>query len=149
MGYGYGVWLVYDDDEIKTEHISHITIACFMKKNEAEKLYAELTKSSDKAVVNISGTSEYYFSSFYDHDTNKMCSWGYNGSCDKWGMYKKICNKYQCDFAFTPHTSIEYGMYPKLLKPININDKKLSCKICCVDIRSDFPEDWKIMQTNK
>ena len=149
MGYGYGVWLVYDDDEIKTEHISHITIACFMKKNEAEKLYAELTKSSDKAVVNISGIPKYYFSSFYDHDTNKMCSWGYNGSCDKWGMYNKLCNKYQCDFAFTPHTSMKYGMFPKLFKPININDKKLYCKICCVDIRSDFPEDWKIIQPNK
>jgi hypothetical protein len=146
MGYGYGVWLVYKDDDMQTEHISHLTIACFMKKYESQKLYNKLIKSSDKVIVNINGQSEYYFSSFYEHDTNKICSWGYNASCEKWDMYKKICNKYQCDFAITPHTSMEYGMFPKLLKPININNKKLHCKICCVDIRSDFPVDWKIIQ---
>ena len=32
MGYGYGVWLIYEHQSLKTEHISHVTVACFMNK---------------------------------------------------------------------------------------------------------------------
>ena len=32
MGYGYGIWLVYDKSEFDTTHIGHVTVACFMKK---------------------------------------------------------------------------------------------------------------------
>ena len=146
MGYGYGIWLIYDDDELKMEHIGHITIACFMQKNEAEKLYNELIKLGNNVGVTINGKSEYYRSSFYEHDTNKICSWGYSGMCTKWTIYKKICERYKCDFSLIPHTSIEYGLYTNLLKPINIKEKNLYCRICCADIRSDFPVDWKIIK---
>ena len=38
MGYGYGIWLVYNPNifKEKTSHIGHITIACFMKKDDAK-----------------------------------------------------------------------------------------------------------------
>ena len=42
MGYGYGVWLVYNNTELKTEHIGHITIACFMNKDNAFNLYRNI-----------------------------------------------------------------------------------------------------------
>ena len=39
MGYGYGVWLIIDDDRwTKTKHVPHVTIACFMTYEDA---YAE------------------------------------------------------------------------------------------------------------
>ena len=148
MGYGYGIWLIYKEDELKTEHIGHVTVSCFMEKEEALELYDELVKKQGiESDIVLNGTPEYYFSSFYEHDKSKMCSWGYNGKCNKWKFYKKICKKYKCDFSSEPHTSIQYEMYPKCLEPINLKTKKkkLECKMVCVDIRSDFPVDWKII----
>ena len=87
MGYGYGIWLVYDDDRLKTEHIGHITIACFMERNESIKLYDEIIhKLGETADIEIIGVPEYFYSSFYKHDNNKLCAWGYNGKCNKWSF---------------------------------------------------------------
>ena len=148
MGYGYGIWLIYNSDELKTEHIGHVTVGCFMNKEEALKLYDEIVKKSGTdADVIFNGQHEFYFSTFYKHDKNKMCSWGYTGKCNKWKIYKKICDNYNCDFSSEPHTSIQYEMYPKQLEPINLSKKKkkMECKLVCVDIRSDFPVDWKVI----
>ena len=147
MGYGYGIWLIYQGDELKTKHLGHVTVGCFMEKEEALKLYDELVKKNGTdADVNLNKLHKFYFSSFYTHDTNKMCSWGYSGKCNKWKLYKKICEKYKCDFSSEPHTSIQYEMYPKHLEPMDMRKKKkLECKLVCVDIRSDFPVDWKVI----
>lgn len=148
MGYGYGVWLVYDDDtEIETEHIGHITIACFMNKEKAIELCTDIIRNfGETAEVEINGTPEYFYSSYYDHDTNKLCAWGYYGKCDKWDLYKFLCETYEGDFSSIPHISKNYEIYPNLLKPHEIENKVLHCKVHCADIRSDFPVDWKILK---
>ena len=67
-------------------------------------------------------------------------------------LYDEIVNKYgdnyKCDFSHIPHTSINYGISPNLLKPYSINNVKIQCKVHCADIRSDFPEDWKLIDSN-
>mgnify|MGYP001158519673 FL=1 len=146
MGYGYGVWLVYNNTELKTEHIGHITIACFMNKDNALNLYRDITNIlGDTTEVEIIGKPEYFPSSYYEHDTNKLCAWGYYGKCNKWELYKNICDNYECDFSSTPHISKEYNLYPNLLKPCEIENKVIQCKVHCADIRSDFPVDWKLL----
>ena len=146
MGYGYGIWLIYNGDELKTEHIGHATVCCFMNKEEALKLYGEIEKKTGcDADITLNGKHEFYFSTFYKHDKNKMCAWGYNGKCNKWKIYKKFCDKYECDFSSDLHISMQYEMYPKHLEPMDIKKKKMGCKLVCVDIRSDFPVDWKVI----
>ena len=67
MGYGYGVWLVYDNNDIinkglHTQHIGHVTIACFMEKKEAYALYRDIEeKMGTNAEIDIYGTPAYYF----------------------------------------------------------------------------------------
>jgi hypothetical protein len=148
MGYEYGIWLIYNGEELKTDHMGHVTVCCFMNKEEALKLYDELVENvgtDDDFTLN--GQHQLYFSTFYKHDTNKMCSWGYSGKCNKWEDYKKICGKYECDFSSEPHTSIQYETSPTCLEPINFRTKKkkLECKLVCVDITSDFPIDWNVI----
>ena len=144
MGYKYGIWLIYDDIELKKDHIGHITVANFMEKNEAERLYYEIIETCGNTVdVSLQGKPDFYYSSFNETDKNKMCSWGYNGKCSKWKKYKNICDKYTCEFSEEIHTSMEYGMFPKLLRPETIKKKKISCQLCCVNMKSDFPVDWK------
>ena len=147
MGYGYGVWLVYNNAEIETEHIGHITIACFMKKNAASHLYRDIIHNfGDTAEVEVNGKPEFFYSSCYKHDTNKLCAWGYNGKCEKWEKYKSICETYECDFSTTPHISKDYNVYADLLKkPYNMENKIIQCKVQWADIRSDFPIDWKLL----
>jgi hypothetical protein len=40
---------------------------------------------------------------------------------------------------------MQYEMYPKHLEPMDIKKRKMECKLVCVDIRSDFPVDWKVI----
>ncbi len=146
MGYGYGVWLVYNNTEVETEHIGHITIGCFMKRDNALELYIDIIRNfGDTAEVEIDGKPEYFYSSYYEHDTNKLCAWGYNGKCDKWEIYKNLCETYECDFSSTPHISKDYNIYPNLLNPYEMENKVIQCKVHCADIRSDFPVDWKLL----
>jgi|SaaInlV_150m_DNA_2_1039686.scaffolds.fasta_scaffold00088_24 hypothetical protein len=153
MGYGYGVWLVYDNNDIinkglHTQHIGHVTIACFMEKKEAYALYRDIEeKMGTNAEIDIYGTPAYYCSSYYEHDTNKLCAWGYNGKCEEWSLYKNICDNYKCDFSDVPHISKEYNLHTKLLNPFKIENTRIKCRLYCADIRSDFPVDWKLLTT--
>jgi hypothetical protein len=81
----FGVWLVYNDD--------------------MQKLYTKLIKTSDKVVVNINGQSEYYFLSFYEHDTNKICSWGYN---DKYSVCPQYSSPLQPSLRVSPLHSLSH-----------------------------------------
>ena len=57
-----------------------------------------------------------------------------------------ISNKYKCDFSYQPHTSIEYAHNASGFKPFCVEKITLNCKVHLVDIRSDFPNDWNIIQ---
>ena len=55
MGYGYGVWLIYEHQSLKTEHISHVTVACFMNKKDAfelrNQIYHEIGGENSKFIL--------------------------------------------------------------------------------------------------
>jgi hypothetical protein len=147
MGYGYGVWLVYKNSELPTKHIGHITIACFMERDEALKLYNDIISNiANRDLVYLSGKSIMFDSGFYEHDKNELYSWGYSGNCRNWHKYKEICQKYKCDFSSSPHISKEYTYTPDSLQPVEMKDMILQCDIHCVDISSDSPYEWKIIQ---
>ena len=147
MGYRYGIWLVYDQKLYNTKHLGHVTLTCFMEKKEAQSLYDELIKKYNKIFLKTDGIPVLFPSQFYPRDQNKICSWGYNYSCNEWNNLKNICNKYDADFSHTPHTSIEYGFDSNLFIPKITDNKKIECDIYFVDIRSDFPNDWKIIES--
>lgn len=146
MGYKYGVWLTYDERHFNTEHIGHVTISCFLTRDDAFRLHREIVQiCGNHADVIIKGKHEYFPSSYYIHDNNKMCSWGYAGTSQLWDKYKTICNDFECDFSPTPHTSIQYAIHPNVFSISDIKDKNITCSIHVADIRSDFPTDWKIL----
>ena len=147
MGYGYGVWLVYDNNELPTKHVGHITIACFMERDEALNLYTNIIDTvGNQEVVKLSGKPIIFDTGFYEHDNNNLYSWGYSGECDKWSNYKDICQKYKCDFSCKPHASKEYTSIPEQLQPCEMEDMNLLCNVRCVDISKDSPYEWKIIQ---
>ncbi len=147
MGYGYGVWLVYNEDVFPTEHIGHFTISCFMNHDDALDLYHEITyKYGTNTKIYVDGNSVKFPCGFYEHDTNNLHSWGYKGKCSNWINYKRVCNNYKCDFSNIPHTSIEYNKNEYALNVKEIDKIELECQVCVVDIRSDNPSDWKILK---
>ena len=149
MGYGYGIWLIYNKNIFKEKiaHIGHITISCFMQKDEAKTLYDDITKNiNTKFKLNTEGIPELFPINFYENDKNDLCSWGFNFKSNDWSKLETICKKYKCDFSHQPHTSIEYSKNPLEFKPYYIGESTFSCKVHLVDIRSDFPNDWKIIE---
>jgi len=147
MGYGYGVCLVYDDDELLSIHIPHFVVSRFMSKDDAFSLHKKLSKKTGPlAQVQLNGKSQYFYSSYKEYDNNKLCAWGYEGRCDKWRLYGSFCEKYKCEFIPEPTTCLGFSIYPKVLKPHNINNKTIQCKLYAMDLRSDFPEDWKVIK---
>jgi hypothetical protein len=149
MGYGYGIWLVYDGDQFVTPHIGHVTVACFMQEENARRLYADIRRVCPSQIsVQVTGAPESFPAAYYARDTNKMHSWGYNCTSDKWPLLRDICVHYDADFSPQAHTSIEYGMDPALFSPVAMEGadaRTMECDICLVDIRSDFPVDWRIL----
>ena len=146
MGYGFGVWFVYNQDLFETEHIGHITISCFMNKEDAISLKEELNKKITELLLSSDGHHVKFEKNLYLHDKNNICSWGFEFYSKKWDYIMKICNEYICSVSKVPHTSIEYG---KIDENFNIYDIEPICldgTIEVVDIRSDFPVDWKIIK---
>lgn len=149
MGYGYGIWLVYDNEHFITSHIGHITVMCFMSEVDARRLYRELREKYPYRIsVKINETPHMFAAAFYASDTNKIHSWGYNCESDKWDMFKNVCVYHNGDFSPQAHTSIEYNVDPSSFNPIKIEGgtKIVDCDIRLVDIRSDFPVDWHIIE---
>jgi hypothetical protein len=146
MGYGFGVWFVYDKDLFETEHIGHITIACFMQKEDAISLKNELNSKITELLLTSDGSHILFDKNLYKHDKNNICSWGFEFYSKKWSFIKKICNDYICSFSETPHTSIEYGKFNDNFNIYDIEPVCLDGTIEVVDIRSDFPVDWKIIK---
>lgn len=151
MGYEYGVWLVYDQNDLKCpQHIGHITLACFMTKQDALGLC--------KAIHTIIGTHDnvtihgndikYYDKNYYDHDTNGNHSWGYNVTCSNQNRYIELCKAFTCDIPQALHTSIVYNEYMDSSKMIGYKVgvlENVQCRIVTVDIRSSLPCEWKLI----
>ena len=161
MGYGFGIWLVpvpgsFDnidcfgdgfDDGFDDSFIKHFTISCFMKKDDANKLFKKIIEKFGLFInVKLIGNSHIYSPDFYPDDNSNLYSWGYNGFCKKWVKLKNICEPFECCFSNTPHMSIKYSENIEELKVFDINDTVFNCKVCLVDICSDNCEKWKILK---
>ncbi len=147
MGYGYGVWLVYDQNAFCTAHLGHFTVSCFMTKEDAFALYDAIIDETKKEHVDvrISGIPQEFDANFYEDDDNDISSWGYSGVVVEHGLWRKlgtISQRFKCNFSSYPHTSIEYSCISNRTGPVTRPDLILSCRLCVVDITSDNPLNW-------
>lgn len=145
MGYKYGVWFIYNQGKFNTKHIGHITIACFMTKADAVRMAEEINKNISDIILYSNGKYVLFEKNYYENDDNNIMSWGYNFNCKLWNNIKNICEKYKCSFSNEAHTSIEYGINSNSFKPYNCEPFSFNGDIKAVDITSDKPEEWKII----
>jgi hypothetical protein len=155
MGYKYGVWLVYNKDEFPTEHIGHFTIACYMEKEEASRLYSELINKYGKyqEIYTECKKPITFEQNMYEDDNNDLYAWGYEGHILENGMMTKLWSKieettkkYNCNFSHMVHTSIYYSISKLNLMPYKMDENKIvKCSIELVDITSDDPLNWHII----
>lgn len=156
MGYEYGIWLVYDKEEFPTTHIGHITITCYMEKEDAISLYDELFKIYGKhheVYVDCKNPLKFDIN-MYENDDNESYSWGYEGHLlengmmtDIWSNIAEIAKKYKCDFSHTPHTSMFYSHIKQALQTHKMDENKVvKCSMEVVDITSDNPVDWHVIE---
>ncbi len=147
MGYGYAVWLVYNQEIFRTEHVSHFTVACFLNEISAFDLFIDLKEKLEKDTLNISlnGDSKVFSQDYYTSDTNGLFSWGYNGVCTDWDDIREVCSRHDCCFSETPHTSIYYDICLETLQPLSTTNKIIPCKLYMADARNDNPKFWSII----
>ena len=149
MGYGYAVWLVYDQEIFETEHVAHFTIACFLNNSiSAFDLKNDIKEKlgKDTFEIYLDGKPEIYSNDYYnDKDTTGLFAWGYNGTCNVWDGLRNVCKTHDCCFSDIPHTSINYELCLQNLRPIPTTNKILSCKLYIADVTSYNPKDWKII----
>ena len=149
MGYKYGVWYVYPKDSFTTKHIGHFTVCCFMEKEDARRLYIELLSKMGKSnMINVNCQDPVIFEkNIYEDDDNNICSWGYKGTILNWNSIRKITDNYKCNFSQHPHTSIQYEYEEKDLIIEKLSSNKLiKCNIHLVNICSDNPNEWHIIE---
>lgn len=151
-GYGFGVWLVYDQSLLGTQHLGHFTVACFMAKDDATRMYQEILglTQNKKITIHLESQSQLYAKNMYAKDENDICSWGYNGTCSTWLQLKRVCEKYECNFSNTIHTSIQYAVDAALLKPVDLcgcnnGVTAVECTVHVVNICGDNPMNWHVI----
>ena len=146
-GYGYGVWLVIKDTNILSDikHIPHVTIMCFMEKEEAIKLYRDIMQSMGITYeINLHNICKLLPNS-YDDDEQLYAS-GFDCYATNWSLFQKICEKYSGSFSYDPHLSYDYSHNITDLKYKNYdNDLILQCELHVVDITHSYPMNWNIV----
>jgi len=147
MGYKYGVWYVYPKETFVTKHIGHFTVSCFMEKEDARRLYIELLSKMGKSnMINVNCENPVIFENIYEDDDNNIYSWGYKGTILNWNSIRKITDNYKCNFSQQPHTSIQYEDEESNLNIEKLSSNKLiKCNIHLVNICSDNPNEWHII----
>ena len=148
MGYKYGVWYVYPKETFVTKHIGHFTVSCFMEKEDARRLYIELLSKMGKSnMINVNCKDPVIFEkNIYEDDDNNICSLGYKGTILNWNSIRKITDNYKCNFSQQPHTSIQYEDEESNLNIEKLSSNKLiKCNIHLVNICSDNPNEWHII----
>lgn len=146
MGYGYGVWLVIEDDNwIKTTHTPHVTVACYMTFEDANSLYKDIIKImlAPEFTLDVCSDIVEFDNDMYPDDKNDLYAWGYNLTCNYWKIFKAITLVYDCNFAFEPHTSVEYSKNPELFNKVKPPLSKVNCRLVVADINSNNPNEWK------
>ena len=146
MGYGYGVWLIIEDETwIKTTHVPHITIACYMTYQYAYALYSDILDimMSSNFEINVIDKIVDFDKDMYPDDDNDLAAWGYNVECNYWDIFKAISIVYNCNFSFQPHTTVEYRKDARFFTKRNAPLSKVKCKLAVAKITDDNPDLWR------
>lgn len=164
-GYGYGLWLTFDDKHIITKHISHVTLICNMEKEQATLLYDKINDHFPYIIpdvyLNIERSPILFDTDMYsDTDSNVMTkeAWGYNCNTDDYNLLMiqqlikefMIENNVKGSIPPTLHLTMEYG---REVSDIINNMKNYThekdvvlCKLKLVNITSDNPLKWFILK---
>jgi len=151
-GYGWGVWLLVEDDELNSimNHPTHITIMCNMSKDDAVKLYRNLSEiCGENHIALCNNLCERFEGTGYSKDEPfKHCS-GYYCMVEMWNIISHFCEKrlkYDSSFgSFSKNPHITYCYSDDFQKTQFLNLKKrkyLNCKLVVADIRADNPAKW-------
>ena len=146
MNYGYGIWLTFEEDIFKTNHIPHITVACKMLEKDARELYNVLKNDYTKIEVQIlpdavlDDTWDVYL-----NDSSEVKAWGYNVVVKQWDEIEKICSKFNCSFSYSPHISIEYYTKDEKVDIKNFEYTKTTCTLRMANITSNDEKKWIFM----
>lgn len=152
MGYKYGIWLVYKNyKDLSTKHIGHITLSCFMSIEDAINLHKDLILKFGKFhFIKLKKEFEFFQKNYYKNDNNNIYSWGFIGETyikDLWEKFKGYAYNYNCSFSDIIHTSINYNYNNELLIPYCLKeDLTILCSLEVIDITSDNPNDWHIIE---
>ncbi len=148
MGYKYGVWYVYSKNVFNTKHMSHFTVACLMNKKDMYDLYysiRDIFGYTNAVIVNCK-ESKVFDNNMYKDDNNDLHSWGYEGQILHWNVLKSLLIDYKCNYTDNNHTTIQYSNNKEDLDPYELDhNKSIICRLVCVDMNDDNPENWKII----
>ena len=152
QGYGYGVWLLVEDDELNSNihHPIHITVMCNMVKEDAVRLYVNLVEICGKQHIALCNNICERFENieYSKHDPYTFSS-GYYCNVEMWNIISYYCKKrlkYEPtlgSFSNIPHITYCYSNDFQSIKLLNLKHKKyLKCKLVVADIRHPNPFKW-------
>ena len=152
-GYGFGVWLLVEDDKVNfnISHPVHITIMCNMDKNDAVKLYTDLLELCGKEyIVYCNNICNKFENTGYSEDEPFTHCSGYYCDIEMFEIIKFYCKKrlkYDStlgSFSNNPHITYCYSNNPENIEYQNLKSNLyLKCKLVVADIRDSNPVNWK------
>ena len=157
-GYGWGVWLIPENDELLNNtlnHQPHITITCNMEKEYAYEFFEtlKLVYGEKFRLLFDSHCTMFIGGGYNDNDPYNFCS-GYLCSSTIWDKFKKMFDKYKesnpelknkGNFSKNPHLTYSYAKKTQDIKYTNCgNTREIVCKLVVADIRASEPSEWRI-----
>jgi len=158
-GYGWGVWLVPEGDELLNNTLSHqphITITCNMGKENAYEFYESLKSLYGETFCLLldSHCALFIGEGYSDYDPYNCCS-GYLCSSMTWNKFEKIFNlyretnpelKHKGNFSKNPHLTYSYAKKVQDVAYANSGKtREIICKLVVADIRASDPNDWRVV----
>lgn len=161
-GYGYGLWLLIDDEHIETKHISHATLICNMEKEQVSRLYDKINDHFHYIIpdvyLSIERGSILFVTDMYSNTDDNVMSrqvWGYNCNTDDYNLLMiqqlikefMIENNVKGSIPYKLHLTMEYGgEVSDSMKSYTHEKDVMLCKLKLVNITSDNPLKWFIVK---
>lgn len=157
-GYGWGVWLIPESDELLNKtmnHQPHITITCNMEKEHAYEFYESLKSLyGEKFSLLLDSHCTMFIGGYSDNDPYNCCS-AYLCSSKIWDKFEKMFNLYKetnlelkntGDFSKNPHLTYSYAKKVQNVTYANSGkSRELVCKLVVADIRAPEPSGWCVV----
>lgn len=169
-GYGYGIWLVVENEELQkvTKHIAHITLVCNMNLENAKTLFKKIEETFLYEIPEVDVELKcdnkegiLFETSMYSSNESNLLTkyaWGYyidhkdlNLTCIEDVICKYMIENDFCG-SISPklHITIDYdqninSIIKKLRK--STYEEILKCSVKLVDIRSAQSMDWEVIES--